>query len=184
MQPVSPRGAPGPASPPGGPPGGHSTAHQPGQQRLVFRLVNSDGVDLSNAELEIERQPGRAVRIPLRDDGMSQLDQPSDGVLVGVDVGPYMRLVPGRLWVDQPSGRVLAWEGVLRLPDRDSDGATWTLQAQTDGLVARQVAALPAGDAVAGLASDYPLVGVTFWAVFLLVYVGVMVALGRRSREP
>jgi hypothetical protein len=182
MQPASPPGTPGPAGPPGGLGSEGSTAHQPGQQRLVFRLVNTGGVALSNAELEIERQPGRLLRIPLRDDGMSQLDQPADGVLVGVDIGPYARLVQGRLWVDQPAGRTLAWEGVLSLPDQDSDGAAWTLLIQGGGVVARPVATLPAGDSVAGLAGAYPLAGVTFWAVFLLVYVGVLIALGRRTK--
>jgi hypothetical protein len=161
------------------PPGPGPTAPQSGSQRLVFRLENSGGVALSNAELQIERQPGRMLTIPLRDDGMSPLDQPADGVLVGVDSGPYARLVRGRLWVDQPAGRKLVWEGVLSVPDRDSDGAAWALMNQQGQLVARPMVAFPAGDSVAGLVGGYPLAGLTAWGLLLLAYVATLIALSR-----
>ena len=94
-----------------------------------------------------------------------------------MDIGPYARLAQGRLLVDAGQGPQLVWQGVLSLPDKDLDGAAWTLQVQPGQLLARPVAALPAGDSVAGLVGGYPLAGATFWAVFLLAYVGVLIAL-------
>ena len=181
-QPQPPRPSPPPPGGGGGGAGpGVSGAHQAGQQRLVFRLVNAGDSHITNAQLEMSRVPGRVIVVPLRDDGMLQLDQPADGVLVGVDSGPYVRLLQARLWVDQPQGRTLAWEGVLSVPDRYSDGAAWTVRVDKGALVAHPIAALPAGDTIAGLVGGYPLAGLTFWGVFLLVYVAAMVALGRRA---
>ncbi len=138
---------------------------------------------IERAELELGRQPGRRVKVPLRDDGMAALDQPADAVYVGVDQGPYARLAQARLVVDAGQGPQLVWEGVLSLPDKDLDGAAWTLQVQQGQLLARPVAALPAGDSIAGLVGGYPLAGATFWAAFLLIYVGVLVGLRRGRRR-
>lgn len=171
--------APAPTPPPPG--GSHPPGRQGGGQELIFRLVNASGVGLQRAELELVRQPGRSIPIPLRDDGLDPRDQPADAVYVGVSTGPYARLAQGRLMVDSGNGPQLVWEGVLSLPDRDSDGAAWTLQVQQGQLAARPVAALPAGDSVAGLVGGYPLAGATFWGVFLLTYVGVLVALRVRG---
>ena len=189
--PPPPPGTPPPpgGGPPPGPPGGSggpggAPSRRPGEQLLVFRVVNAGGVSLSNAELLIERQPGQIATVSLRDDGLTPLDQPSDGVLVGVHSGPYVRLLRGELWVDQPTGRAQAWQGVLSVPDRDTDGAAFALQVRDGAVVARPMVAFPAGDAVAGLVGGYPLAGVTFWALFVLALSATLVVLRWRAPAP
>ena len=73
----------------------------------------------------------------------------------------------------------LVWEGVLSVPDRDSDGAAWALMNQQGQLVARPMVAFPAGDSVAGLVGGYPLAGLTAWGLLLLAYVATLIALSR-----